>query len=111
MNKKEYVISCTSNSEELYQFSQLLRMNGIDSEIKHDNIKEGQMGLEEILTVLITSAVVPAIISAINIWNQNRKLDITIIETKTKKEIKLKSDNGKSMSPELLKELKEFFED
>ncbi len=111
MNKKEYVISCTKNTEDLHQLRQLLRMNGISSEIRDGNLKDGQMGLEEILTILITSAVIPSVISAINIWNQNRKVDITIIETKTKKEINLKSDNGKSLSPKLLKELKEFFED
>ena len=91
----EYLFSCTEDPTEIGALYRALQ--SIDCEVKMANteIKQGEMGFEEILIVLISSAVLPAVLHVIETWLQNRKTELTITDKKTGKSLTFKSENGK----------------
>lgn len=109
MRKNEFVFFPNGNLEDLTYLYQLCMINGIESKLEDSHENHGQMGLEEILIVLISSAVIPNLLNVINIWIQNRKKELTIIDKKRGIEIHLDSNNGKGFSDSEIEKLTSFF--
>lgn len=95
MSKKEFVFFSSGDYEDLSYLHKLLLINNIESELQETQADSGQMGLEEILVVLISSAIIPSILDVIKVWLENRKIEVTISNKNTGKEIHLTSSNGK----------------
>lgn len=79
---------------ELATLQQLLQRNDIETKYVSMPPQEGQMGLEDILIVLISSAIIPSLLSTIDTWLSNRKQDFTFIDKNSGKEIHISSQNG-----------------
>lgn len=109
MEKKEYVFSCTGDFEDFNYLYQLFINNGIDSKLKGVPMQNHQMGLEEIIIVLISNSIIPSVLNIINIWLQNRGKEIKIIDNNTGKELYLKSNNGKCLSDSDIQKIQSFF--
>lgn len=62
--------------------------------MKETQVNKGQMGLEEILIVLITSATIPSILNVIKAWIENRRIEVKIVNN-TGKEIHSTANNVK----------------
>lgn len=93
---------------ELATLQQLLQRNDIETKYVSMPPQEGQMGLEDILIVLISSAIIPSLLSTIDTWLSNRKQDFTFIDKNSGKEIHISSQNG--LKKKDLEALKTFFE-
>lgn len=112
MKEDQYIFSCsTGEFEDLQYLYELFNINDIDSEIQGlDNIAD-QMGLEDVVIALITSAVIPSVFNVIKIWLQNRGKEITIEKSDTGERIRLISKNGKAFSDSEMERLVSFFEE
>lgn len=112
MRDKQYIFSCINGEpEDLQYLYQLFNINDIDSKIQGLKIESDQMGLEEVVIVLITSAIIPSLIEAIKIWIENRGKKISIEDKKTGKKIVFDSKNGKALSDFDMEKLLSFFKD
>lgn len=111
MRKKEYLFSCTGDFEDLSYLYQLFTINGVDSKLQETKANSNQMGLEEILIVIISSEIIPAIISALKVWFQNRKKELYIKDEKQGKEIHIVSHDGEMFSDSVMEKLLSFFEE
>lgn len=109
--KKEYIFSCSGDFEDLEYLHQLFVINGVDSKMEELPMHNGQMGMEELLIALISSAIIPSVLVSVNIWLQNRKKEIKIVDKKSKKEIHLISQNGKGFSDSEMEKIYSFFKD
>ena len=111
MREREYLFSCTGDFEDLSYLCQLFTINGVDSKMQETKANSNQMGLEEILIVVISSEIIPAIISTLKIWFQNRKKELFIKDEKQGKEIHIVSRDGEAFSDSVMETLLSFFED
>lgn len=109
MRRNEFTFLPNGDLEDLSFLQQLCMINGIESKLVESNKDYGQMGLEEILIVLISSAVIPNMLNVINTWFQNRKKELTIIDNNKGIEIHLESNNGKGFSDSEIEKLTSFF--
>lgn len=111
MIKKEYLFTCTGDFEDLSYLYQLFTINGVDSKMRETKANSNQMGIEEILIVIISSEIIPAIISTLKIWFQNRKKELFIKDEKQGKEIHIVSRDGEAFSDSVMEKFLTFFED
>lgn len=108
MLTKEYSFSC--ESEDLIFLSQLMLINEIPTKIQKTENDLGEMGYEEIIIALISSAILPSILDVIKVWLENRQKELTIIDNSSGKEFRIKSSNGKSFSEDEMKAIMNFFQ-
>ncbi len=111
MSKGEFIFLPTGDLEDLSYLHQLCMINGIESKMQESQESHGQMGLEEFLIVLVSSAVIPNVLNVINTWLQNRKKKITIVDKNKGIEIHLDSYNGKGFSDSEIEKLTSFFKE
>lgn len=109
MSKSEFIFLPTGDLEDLSYLHQLCMMNGIESKLQETQENHGQMGFEEFLIVLVSSATIPSVLNVISTWLQNRKKKITIVDKNKNVEIHLDSYNGKGFSDSEIEKLTSFF--
>lgn len=77
----------------------LLLDTGCETKFVENQSVGGEMGVEEILLVLLSSQIIPVALSVFGIWLKNRKIEFTI--KNKNKELKVKLSNGKNLEKDL----------
>lgn len=110
MKKREFIFTSLGNNDDLEYLHQLFIINSVDSKMQGTPLHDGEMGLEQILIALISSTIIPSVLNTINIWLQNRKKELIIIDKDSGKELHLTSNNGKGFSDSEMDRINSFFQ-
>ena len=110
MKKGEFIFTSVGNDDDLEYLHQLFMINSVDSKMQETPLHDGEMGLEQILIALISSTIIPSVLNTINIWLQNRKKELIIIDKGSNKELHLISNNGKGLSDSEMDKASLFFQ-